>query len=97
MNPELPETADYLADLCAEVTRNYDVDGIHLDYIRYPETWPAKVDKAQGRAHITHIVRAVHERVKALRPWVKLSCAPIGKRDDLTRFWSHGWNAYTTV
>ena len=97
MNPELPETADYLADLCAEVTRNYDVDGIHLDYIRYPETWPAKVNKAQGRAHITHIVRAVHERVKALKPWVKLSCAPIGKRDDLTRFWSHGWNAYTTV
>lgn len=25
---------------------------------------------------------------------MKLSCAPIGKFDDLTRYSSHGWNAY---
>ena len=37
MDPEKPETGDYLARFCAEVTRKYDVDGIHLDYIRYPD------------------------------------------------------------
>ena len=42
MNPENPATGDYLARLCAEVTRNYDIDGRHLDYIRYPEQWPKK-------------------------------------------------------
>ena len=44
MDPENPRTATYLADICEEITRNYDVDGIHLDYIRYPE----KI----GRAHV---------------------------------------------
>ncbi len=37
LNPGVPETADYLADICEELTRNYDIDGISLDYIRYPE------------------------------------------------------------
>lgn len=97
MNPELQGTADYLADFCAEIVRNYDVDGIHLDYIRYPETWPSRVNKQKGRANITRIVSAVSRRVKVLKPWVKMSCSPIGKHDDLPRQWSHGWNARTTV
>ncbi|MBQ6210881.1 MAG: family 10 glycosylhydrolase [Prevotella sp.] len=94
MNPEDGQTARYLADLCEEITRNYDIDGIHLDYIRYPETWKLKVSQTQGRQCITHIVRAIHDRVKALKPWVKMSCSPIGKYSDLSRYWSHGWNAY---
>ena len=55
MNPEKQQTAEYLADLCAEITANYDIDGIHLDYIRYHETWPMKVSRKQGRANITNI------------------------------------------
>jgi uncharacterized lipoprotein YddW (UPF0748 family) len=39
MNPESSTTANYIADICEEITRKYDIDGIHLDYIRYPETW----------------------------------------------------------
>lgn len=95
MNPEHVQTASYLADVCEEITRNYDVDGIHLDYIRYPEAWPIKVSRDQGRQYITNIVRQVSRRVKTLKPWVKMSCAPIGKHDDLARYSSRGWNAYT--
>ncbi len=97
MNPESPTTARYLADICEEITRNYDVDGIHLDYIRYPETWPVKVDATRGRENITRIVQAIHDRVKSLKPWVKISCSPIGKADDLPRACSHRWHAYRTV
>lgn len=97
MDPEKPETGDYLAKFCAEVTRKYDVDGIHLDYIRYPETWKIKVSKNQGRQYITDIVRKINRAVKPLKPWIKLSCSPIGKYDDLTRYRSNGWNANTTV
>lgn len=97
MNPEQPETADYLAALCDEITRNYDIDGIHLDYIRYPETWKITVSRSVGRDNITRIVRKIHDRVKTLKPWVKLSCSPVGKHDDLSRYWSHGWNAYNAV
>lgn len=97
MNPEMGETGDYLARFCREVTRRYDVDGIHLDYIRYPETWKLKVSRQQGRQHITSIVRKIHSVVKAEKPWVKVSCSPIGKYDDLSRYKSYGWNANTTV
>lgn len=97
MNPEDPTTARYLADICKEITQNYDIDGIHLDYIRYPETWKMKVSKEQGRSNITRIVKAIHDSVKAIKPWVKMSCSPIGKFNDLSRYWSHGWNAYDKV
>ncbi len=97
MNPELGATGDYLANICEEIAGNYDVDGIHLDYIRYPETWPIKVSNTQGRQFITNIVRKIHSKVKARKPWIKMSCSPIGKADDLSRYWSHGWNAYTRV
>lgn len=97
MNPEMPQTGDYLANFCAEVTRKYDVDGIHLDYIRYPETWKIKVIRQQGRQYITDIVTKINRAVKSLKPWIKLSCSPIGKYDDLSRYRSSGWNANTTV
>ena len=93
MDPESEMTATYLADLCEEITRRYDIDGIHLDYIRYPEKWRG----VMRRQRITHIVRRIHDRVKSLKPWVKLSCAPIGKYDDLARYSSRGWNAYSRV
>ncbi len=100
MDPEQPQTGDYLAEICREIVTRYDVDGIHLDYIRYPETWPKgrrTTPAAQRRSYITGIVRKIHEAVKAEKPWVKLSCSPIGKHDDLTRYKSGGWNARSAV
>ena len=97
MNPEHPGTASYLANFCRELTRRYDIDGIHLDYIRYPDSWKITVSRAQGRENITRIVRAVHHAVKQEKPWVKMSCSPVGKFSDLSRYSSNGWNAYDKV
>ena len=97
MNPENARTGNYLANICREITHNYNIDGIHLDYIRYPETWDIKVSREQGRQHITRIVQKIHDAVKGEKPWVKMSCSPVGKYDDLSRYWSHGWNANTKV
>ena len=97
LNPEDPRTAEYITSICEEITSRYDIDGIHLDYIRYPDTWNIRVSRQQGRENITRIVRAIHNRVKGLKPWVKMSCSPVGKFDDLTRFQSYGWNAYNKV
>lgn len=121
MNPEVPATGDYLARICAEVTRLYDIDGVHLDYIRYPENWSRRATTprraatkvrrggsgavrtstgttaAQRRANITSIVDKVYRAVKREKPWVKVSCSPVGKHGDLSRYRSGGWNAYTAV
>ncbi len=97
MDPEATQTGCYLAEMCREIVQRYDVDGIHLDYIRYPETWKFRIGKDQARGNITRIVEKIHQAVKKEKPWVKMSCSPIGKFDDLSRYWSHGWNAYTKV
>ena len=93
MNPEAYGTADYIANICEEITTRYDIDGIHLDYIRYPETWRGRM----YHENITRIVRRVNERVKRHKPWVKMSCSPIGKFGNLSRYRSNGWDAYNRV
>ncbi|MCK9222751.1 MAG: family 10 glycosylhydrolase [Limnochordia bacterium] len=36
LDPALPEVQDFLVTVCTEIVENYTVDGLHLDYIRYP-------------------------------------------------------------
>jgi uncharacterized lipoprotein YddW (UPF0748 family) len=100
MNPAHPQTADYLARFCRDIVERYDVDGIHLDYIRYPETWPKARNNAERNKRseeITRIVSRISSTVKAVKPWVKMSCSPIGKYSDLLRYRSGGWNARNAV
>lgn len=100
MQPHVSGTADYIAALCREIATRYDIDGISLDYIRYPEsTYGYKDDCSPDvrRENITRIVRRVHEEVKEVKPWVKLSSSPIGKYADLKRQSAGGWNCYHAV
>jgi uncharacterized lipoprotein YddW (UPF0748 family) len=36
ISPGVPEFRRHMADVVRELVRTYDIDGIHLDYIRYP-------------------------------------------------------------
>lgn len=40
LNPGHPATKEYLMKLVREVVSGYDVDGVHFDYLRYPENAP---------------------------------------------------------
>lgn len=96
MDPSREETAQYLASICREITQNYDIDGIHFDYIRYPEG--TKRDRQQWRRdNITNVVRKCYTAIKSLKPWVRVSCSPVGKYDNLSRYSARGWAAYSTV
>ena len=110
MEPSHPATAEHLGALVEEVVTRYDVDGIHFDYIRYPEgnaTYPDAsfysrnrrgMSKADWRRdNITRLMRTLYGRVKELKPWVCVSAATLGKHDDVARYSSYGWNAYHTV
>ena len=72
--------------LVREVVSGYDVDGVHFDYLRYPENAPFFPDKydfrkyGKGRTldqwrrdNISEIVRYIYKGVKAIKPWVKVS------------------------
>ena len=110
MAPGNPKTKDYLVEIVKEIVEKNDVDGIHLDYIRYPDRtagYPeASLHKKHGKGHslaawrrdnITRIAREVYESVKSVKPWVRVSCAPLGKYDNLTRYNSLGWDARNAV
>ena len=110
LDPGNPKKDSYLAKVVNEVVSRYDVDGIHFDYIRYPERakdfpdhtsyrkYGKKKDLSQWRRdNMTRIVRRLYTEVKQIKPWVKVSCSPIGKYNDTGRYSSSGWNAYKEV
>lgn len=37
LSPGMPEVRDYLVEVAMEIVNNYDVDGLHLDYVRWNE------------------------------------------------------------
>ena len=110
MEPSHPATAEHLGKLIEELVTRYDIDGIHFDYIRYPEGNSSYPDQAlynknkQGmnrgnwrRENVTQLMSAMYNKVKSIKPWVCVSAATLGKHDDVTRYSSYGWNAYHTV
>jgi len=99
LNPGHPATKEYLMRLVREVVERYDIDGVHFDYLRYPENAPLFPDKydfrrySKGRTldqwrrdNISEIVRYIYKGVKAMKPWVKVSTCPVGKYRDTSRF-----------
>ncbi|MDO4587694.1 MAG: family 10 glycosylhydrolase [Planctomycetia bacterium] len=108
--PSHPKNQLLEIDAMTEIATKYDVNGIHFDYIRYPdndhcfcdgcrdrffafylkttgkqlENWPEiarndpEIKKAfdQWRCdQITAVVRGVHDKVKAVKPSIKISAA----------------------
>ena len=107
LEPSAPQTAHYLASIAAEMVANYAVDGVHLDYIRYPEKAGEYPDKkryeASGkqvslpqwrRDNITRIVYAIYDRVKEVRSEAAVSSAPLGLYDGRFGKSYYGWNAF---
>ena len=92
VDPGHPGVARYLADVVLDPVRNYDLDGIHLDYIRYPEDDdygynPKAVERFQRlqsptfsqfrRDQVTALVRQIYLRAAELKPSLKVSAALI--------------------
>lgn len=110
LNPGHQDARTYLIRLAMEIADNYDIDGIHLDYLRYPEQAPnfpdgrefARYGKNKSqlqwrRDNITAILRDIYKEIKERKPWVKVSSSPVGKYRDTTRYPAGEWNAYHTV
>src|SRR5436305_659822 len=73
-----------------EIVRNYDVDGIHFDFMRYPEKGepddatfrhygePGLSKGDWRRKNINKFVASFYAAAKAEKPWLKVGSAPIG-------------------
>ncbi len=109
LDPANPRTDDYLLTIVEEIVSKYDVDGIHMDYIRYPDNRGQFPDDGLYRVHgkgksksdwrrdnITRFVAKLYNKVKELKPWVQVSSAPLGRYRTLNDR-GRGWTAHETV
>ena len=48
VNPCYPEVRRYLVDVMREIVAGYPVDGLHLDYIRFPNEWNPSYPQGAG-------------------------------------------------
>lgn len=110
LDPGVPETADYILSLVKELVNGYDIDGIHFDYIRYPEQAGSFPDKSLynrsgekiswadwRRKNINRIVYRIYEWVKEVKPWVQVSSSPLGKYGKIEEVPDASWTAYESV
>ena len=109
LDPGNPQTDDYLLSIVNEIVKNYDVDGVHFDYIRYPDNPSLFPDKTMfnkygkgkriddwRRENINRFVSKMYDSVKSVKPWVQVSSSPLGRYKPLHNK-NDGWNAYGTV
>ncbi|HGY55589.1 MAG TPA: T9SS type A sorting domain-containing protein [Caldithrix abyssi] len=145
-SPGLQAVRDYTVQVAMEIVRNYDIDGLHLDYIRWNEydeddmqkavSEVEQISKLDGmiseeklnrlskttgtkryiydvehpasggipdgfsswddwrRWSVTEFVRTLQDSIKAVKPWVRLSPAALGK---YKKGGTSGWNGYYIV
>ncbi|MEA3431601.1 MAG: Ig-like domain-containing protein, partial [candidate division WOR-3 bacterium] len=145
-SPGLDSVREYTINVAMEIVRNYDIDGLHLDYVRWNEYTTSKqsqefaklveeerlldgmITDAQiedliknqenrylydidhpysagvptgfdtwedwWRWTVTEFVRVLHDSIQAVKPWVRLSPAALGK---YKAGGAGGWNGYHVV
>lgn len=146
VSPGLEAVREYTINVAMEIVRNYDIDGLHLDYVRWNEYTTSKqsqefaklveeerlldgmITDAQiedliknqenrylydinhpysagipegfeswedwWRWSVTEFVQVLHDSIQAVKPWVCLSPAALGKyKAD----GAGGWNGYYVV
>lgn len=110
LDPGNPRTDDYLLSIVKEIVTNYKVDGIHFDYIRYPDRASDFSDNytyrrfGNGksidnwrRENINRFVAKIYDWVKSSKPWVAVSSSPLGRYKPHYSNPDDGWTAYYSV
>lgn len=92
LNPGVPEAREHIINVVCEMVRRYDLDGVHFDYVRYPDKITDKIDRATyqkyGRGeslatwrteNISTFLRDASQSIRAIKPYLLVSAAPLGK------------------
>ena len=107
-DPGIPAVQEYLYNVYMDVVSNYKLDGIQMDYIRYPNEKYGYNPQAMKvfqqsdysdyqefkRDNITNFVRRVHEGAKSINPQIEVSTAVFADYDDAYYSRSQDWVAW---
>lgn len=110
MDPASDGTINHLKRIVKELVSKYEIDGIQLDYIRYPsnkDDFPDKQTYSKSgttlskeewrRSNINRIVSGIYEQAKAIRPEIEVSASPLGKYREVKSLGEVGWTALESV
>lgn len=103
LDPSSVDARDWLVGNVLEIVENYDIDGIHFDFIRYPQGGFPQ-DEAnfqfdnQGftdlsdwrRNNVNAFVASASTAINSVSPWVKIGSAPLGNYQE-TSAWPAFW------
>ncbi|MFB0517604.1 MAG: glycoside hydrolase family 10 protein [Candidatus Neomarinimicrobiota bacterium] len=87
-SPGIPGVHDHIISVVLDVIRRYDIDGVHFDYIRYPEGAP--------RAGYSHDPISV-QRFNSIEGNPLQLDWNDWQREQITRFVARAYNAITAV
>jgi uncharacterized lipoprotein YddW (UPF0748 family) len=107
LDPGIPAVRTYLRSIITEMVTNYELDGIHFDYIRYPDvsfddndtyaTYGGGMNKDDWRRNnITQFVTEAYNDIQAIKPMLKVGSAPIGIYKNIPGQ-GYNWEAYYDV
>ncbi|MDI6803081.1 MAG: family 10 glycosylhydrolase [Bacteroidota bacterium] len=106
LDPGIPEVRNYLINVAMDLVRNYSIDGIHFDFIRYPgsnypdEDTYRKFGRGEDkdswrRENVNKFVRAFYDSAMQIKPMLKVGSAPIGVYKNLPN--AKGWQSYSAI
>lgn len=94
LNFSLPSVQRLVGDVVIEIAEKYAVDGIHLDYIRYPTTSRALgLSGYLGDSDVPVTVQSAYLRLKASKPNVLLTAAVMDSQYRSRRYMQY-WDKW---
>ena len=93
-DPGIPAVRDYVLNVAMDIVKNYDIDGLYFDYIRYPahplsdeatyKRYGKGLPKDEWRReNINSFVHAFHDQALSIKPMLKIGSAPLGVYMDI--------------
>lgn len=111
LNPGLQAVRDYNVQIIMDVVNRYDIDGVHFDDYFYPYSGISNQDNSTfqteprgftnigdwRRDNVNIFVKAVHDSINAVKPWVKFGISPFGIWKNGVPSGITGLDAYSTL
>ena len=78
IDPSIEDYRTYMRKIVRELLIKYDLDGIHLDYVRYPDSdWGYPASSNWKRNQVSEMVKAIKAEIAEAKPTAKLSVSAI--------------------
>ena len=111
LDPGRPDVRAYVTNVILDVTRRYDVDGIHMDDYFYASGITAHQDDSSynlnprnilyrddwRRDNVNILLQGIYDSIMAVKPWVKFGMSPAGIWKDGIPPLTSGQDNYSVI